>query len=71
MEEKTYKTMGSSGILSLVIGIIICILGVGAGIAMIINGGRLLKSKRHYVLDYSVKSHVATSCSYINGDMTL
>ena len=27
MEEKTYKTMGSSGILSLVIGIIICILG--------------------------------------------
>ena len=45
MEEKTYKTMGSSGILSLVIGIIICILGVGAGIAMIINGGRLLKGK--------------------------
>ena len=45
MEEKTYKTMGSSGILSLVIGIIICILGVGAGVAMIVNGGRLLKGK--------------------------
>lgn len=45
MEEKTYKTMGSSGILSLVIGIIVCILGIGAGVAMIINGGRLIKRK--------------------------
>lgn len=45
MEEKTYKTMGSSGILSLVIGIIVCIFGIGAGVAMIVNGGRLIKRK--------------------------
>lgn len=45
MEEKTYKTMGSTGILSLVIGIVVCILGVGAGVSMIVNGARLIKGK--------------------------
>jgi len=45
MEEKTYKLMSSSGILCLVMGILICIIGIGAGVAMIVNGGRLLKGK--------------------------
>lgn len=45
MEEKTYKMMGASGVLSLVLGIIVCIIGVGVGTAMIVNGGRLLKGK--------------------------
>ncbi len=45
MEEKVYKTMGSTGAANLVVGICILVGGVAAGIMLIINGARLLKNK--------------------------
>lgn len=45
MDEKVYKTMGSTGIASLTIGICVLAGGITAGILLIINGARLLKSK--------------------------
>ena len=45
MEEKVYKTMGSTGAANLVVGICILVGGVSAGIMLIINGARLLKNK--------------------------
>lgn len=45
MAEKVYKTMKSVGIGNLVLGIIIIVLGVGAGVAIIVNGAQLLKKK--------------------------
>lgn len=45
MDEKAYKTMGSSGAANLAIGICILIGGITAGIILIVNGGRLLKNK--------------------------
>lgn len=45
MNEKAYKTMTAIGAGNLVIGIIILVVGLAAGILTIINGGRLLKSK--------------------------
>lgn len=45
MEEKIYKTMGSTGAANLVIGICVLAGGIAAGILLIVNGARLLKSK--------------------------
>lgn len=45
MNEKIYKTMGSTGAISLASGIVILVTGLAAGILLIINGARLLKSR--------------------------
>lgn len=45
MDEQAYKTMKSVGILNLIIGILTIAAGIGAGVCMIISGGRLLKKK--------------------------
>ena len=45
MHEKIYKTMGSAGVGSLVLGIVILVTGIASGIMMIVNGARLLKHK--------------------------
>lgn len=43
--EKAYKTMSSTGVASIVIGIIVIVSGVGAGVLAIVNGARLLKKR--------------------------
>lgn len=43
--EKAYKTMQSAGAGSIVLGIIMIVTGVAAGIISVINGARLLKNK--------------------------
>ena len=45
MEEKAYKTMGSTGSANLVLGICILIGGIASGILLIVNGARLLKNR--------------------------
>lgn len=45
MEEKVYKTMESAGVMSLVVGIAVTIVGVCAGVLMIISGARLITNK--------------------------
>ena len=45
MEEKIYKTMGSTGAANLVIGICILIAGIASGVLLIVNGARLLGTK--------------------------
>ncbi len=47
MEEKAYKTMGSTGVGSLVLGICILAGGIASGILLIVNGSRLLKSRKN------------------------
>ncbi len=43
--EKIYKTMRGAGACSIVIGIVVLVTGVVAGILSIVNGGILLKRK--------------------------
>lgn len=43
--EKAYKTMSSAGAANIVLGIIMIVTGVAAGIITVINGARLLKNK--------------------------
>lgn len=45
MEEKIYKTMGSTGTTNLVIGICVLVVGIASGVLLIINGARLLSKK--------------------------
>lgn len=45
LNEKTYKTIAGVGAGNIVLGIIVIVTGVAAGVLMIVNGGRLLKEK--------------------------
>ncbi len=45
MGEKIYKTMKSVGIGNLVMGILIIVAGIAAGVTIIVNGAKLLKNK--------------------------
>lgn len=45
MTEKLYKRIKSSGTLNLVMGIIIIVFGIAAGVMLIVNGGKLLSHK--------------------------
>ena len=43
--EKAYKTMTASGGIGLVVGVIMIVTGVAAGILSIVGGARLLKNR--------------------------
>lgn len=45
MSEQAYKTMKSVGVFNLIFGILTIAAGIGAGICLIISGGKLLKRK--------------------------
>lgn len=46
MEEKVYKTMKSTGISNLIMGILLIVFGVISGVAVIVNGAKLLRGKK-------------------------
>ena len=43
--EKSYKTMSGAGFLNIIFGIICVVVGVAAGILLIISGSKLLARK--------------------------
>ena len=45
MEEKIYKTVNSTGKLSIIFGILTIVLAIGVGVVSIVNGARLLARK--------------------------
>lgn len=45
MAEKVYKTMSGAGAANIVVGIIMIVTGVTAGIITLVQGARLLKNK--------------------------
>lgn len=47
--EKVYRTMRNAGVCNIVIGIIICTIGLTAGIIGIISGAILLKKKSEII----------------------
>lgn len=44
--EKVYKTMVGAGTANIVLGIILIIVGVTAGVITLVNGARLLNNKK-------------------------
>ena len=46
MNEKAFKTMTMAGISNIVVGIIIAVIGVAAGIMTIVSGAKLMKDKK-------------------------
>ena len=50
MSERVYKTMSRAGASSLVLGIILMVTGITAGIMMVVNGARLLKRKSDIII---------------------
>jgi hypothetical protein len=45
MMEKIYHTMKSVGVWNLVMGILLIVAGIFAGVSLILNGAKLLKKK--------------------------
>jgi hypothetical protein len=45
MAERVYKTMKSVGAFSLVMGILLIVGGIAGGVAVIVNGAKLLSAK--------------------------
>lgn len=50
MDEKVYKAIGFCGAADLAIGICILVTGVASGALLVVNGARLLKSKKKILL---------------------
>ena len=46
MSEKVYHTMGKVGVGNLVLGIVLIVSGITAGVLMIVNGSKLLNKKK-------------------------
>ncbi len=46
MNEKTYKTMGVTGVAGITIGIVMIVVGVATGIVAIVSGARLLNDRK-------------------------
>ncbi len=44
--EKAYRTMKNSGTGSIILGIIILVIGITAGVISIVNGANLLRHKK-------------------------
>lgn len=45
MGEKVYKTMRGTGAWNIVIGVVVMVVGVAAGVMLVISGAKLLKDK--------------------------
>lgn len=45
MKERIYKTISTTGVWSMVLGIIAICLSVAAGVVLIVNGVKLLKAR--------------------------
>lgn len=50
MNEKVYKTMGTTGALNLTVGIIVLVCGVVSGILMMVSGARLLNNRKNVLI---------------------
>jgi uncharacterized membrane protein YqiK len=50
MNEKVFKTVANTGIANLVMGIVIVVTGVTAGVLLIISGAKLIKSKEDLMI---------------------
>lgn len=46
MNERAYKAMSFAGTVNIVVGIVIAVIGVAAGVLAIIGGARLLREKK-------------------------
>ena len=49
-KEKIYRTMKGVGVSNLILGIIVTVTGIAAGVLTIMNGARLLKDKNSLLL---------------------
>lgn len=47
MKDKVCKTINGAGAMNIVIGIISIIAGITVGVLLIVQGGKLLASKKH------------------------
>ena len=57
MNEKIYKTMTTVGAGNIVLGVIMIVTGIAAGVITIVGGARLLKNKSGLTLVRKERNH--------------
>lgn len=50
MNEKIYRTISATGVGDIVVGILVITVGLAAGVIAIVNGARLLSSRKNVLL---------------------
>ncbi len=45
MTEKAYKIMKGSGALNIAVGVVVLVVGIAAGVLLLVSGGKLLAGK--------------------------
>lgn len=50
MEEKVYKSLSSSGVMGIVVGVLTIATGVVLGVLMIVNGSKLLAERKDVLI---------------------
>ena len=50
MSEKTYKTMGGSGALNIVVGTVSIVTGIDCGVLLIISGAKILAERSKMII---------------------
>lgn len=47
MEERTYRLLNKTGAASIVLGVIMTVVGIAAGVITIVNGAKLIRGKKY------------------------
>lgn len=50
MKEDTYKFLGGAAATNIAIGVIAIVIGVSAGVLLIVNGGKILASRKGMII---------------------
>ena len=50
MEEHTYKVLGGTGAMNIALGVVSLVVGITAGILLIISGAKLLGSRKNMII---------------------
>ena len=50
MNEHTYKVLGSTGALNIAFGVISIVIGIAAGVLLIISGAKILGSRKNVII---------------------
>ena len=63
MNEKIYKTMTTVGAGNIVLGVIMIVTGIAAGVITIVGGARLLKNKSGLTFESGKRGIILKGCN--------
>lgn len=50
MNEKVFKSVSGASVMDIVLGVVVLVTGIAAGVLLLINGAKLMKSKNDLMI---------------------